>query len=329
MPQISMLQAIRDAQFEELKRDKRVFLMGEDIRSNMYGASVALVEEFGEERIRNTPIAENGFVGAAAGAAMAGARPIVDITISSFLYPAMDQIVSNIAKSRYIYGGQTKLPLVIRSVMFYMGSNAAQHSDRPYPMFMGMPGLKIIAPSTPYDMKGLLKAAIRDDNPVLCFEDVTLWGMKGEVPDEDYTVPIGKAIVRRSGTDVSIVTNSGAVHMALTAASELAESGISAEVIDLRTLAPLDRTAVLESVAKTGRLVAVDIAHRTCSVASEIAATVAEEAFWALKAPIQRVTTPDCHLPFSPAIEKQLYPSPAKIVDAAKATMNSYGLRKD
>ncbi len=323
MPKISMLQAVRDAQYEELKRDPLVFLMGEDIRSNMYGASVALVDEFGEERIRNTPIAENGFVGAAAGAAMAGARPIVDITIASFLYPAMDQIISNIAKSRYIYGGQTKLPLVIRCVMFYGGGNAAQHSDRPYPMFMGMPGLKIIAPSNPYDMKGLLKAAIRDDNPVLCFEDITLWGAKGEVPDEDYTVPIGKAKIALEGSDVTLVSNSGGVALCLDAARKLADEGISAEVVDLRTLAPLDRTTVLESVRKTGRVVAVDVAHKTCSVASEIAATVAEEAFWALKAPIQRVTTEDCHLPFNVAIEKPLYPNPEKIIDAARATLKS------
>lgn len=324
MPKISMLQAVRDAQYEEMKRDPLVFLMGEDIRSNMYGASVALVDEFGEERVRNTPISENGFVGAAAGAAMAGARPIVDITISSFLYPAMDQIISNIAKSRYIYGGQTSLPLVIRSVMFYGGGNAAQHSDRPYPMFMGMPGLKIIAPSNPYDMKGLLKAAVRDNNPVLFFEDITLWGQKGDVPDEDYVVPIGKARLSREGTDVTIVSNSAGVVMALEAAETLAQEGISAEVVDLRTLAPLDRPAVLESVCKTGRLIAVDVAHKTCSVASEIAATVAEEAFWALKAPIQRVATEDCHLPFNTAIEKPLYPSAEKIVAAARKAMRAH-----
>jgi acetoin:2,6-dichlorophenolindophenol oxidoreductase subunit beta len=176
MPSLSMLQAVREAQYEEMKRDERVFLMGEDIRSNLYGASVALVAEFGESRVRNTPISENGFVGAAAGAAMVGARPVVDITIASFLYPAMDQLISNIAKSTYLYGGQTRLPLVIRATMFYGRNYAAQHSDRPYPMFMGVPGLKIVAPSTAYDAKGLLKSAIRDDNPALFFEDVTLCG---------------------------------------------------------------------------------------------------------------------------------------------------------
>jgi pyruvate dehydrogenase E1 component beta subunit len=322
MPKISMLQAVRDAQYEELKRDPRVFLMGEDIQSNLYGASVALVEEFGADRIRNTPISENGFVGAAAGAAMVGMRPVVDVTIASFLYPAMDQLISNVAKSSYLYGGQTNLPLVIRVIMFYGGNNAAQHSDRPYPMFMGVPGLKIIAPSNPYDMKGLLKSAIRDDNPVLCFEDVTLWGMKAEVPDEDFLVPIGKAVVRRPGNDVTVVAVSGAVVHSLAAAEELANENISVEVIDLRSLAPLDRETVLESVKKTGRTVAVDIAHRTCSAASEIAATVAEEGFWDLKAPIERVTTPDTHMPFSPALEKGLYPTKERIISAIRRTLS-------
>lgn len=321
MSVLTMLQAIRDAQYEELKRDPRVFLMGEDIESNMYGASVALVEEFGRERIRNTPISENGFIGAAAGAAMVGMRPIVDITIASFLYPAMDQLISNVAKSSYIYGGQTSLPLVIRAVMFYAGSNAAQHSDRPYPMFMGVPGLKIIAPSNPRDMKGLLKSAVRDDNPVLCFEDVTLWGHKGEVPEEEYLVPIGKAATVRSGSDVTLVSFSGPMVHAIAAADELAREGVSVEVIDLRTLAPLDREAVLESVKKTGRLVVADVAHLTCSVASEISATVAQHAFWDLKAPIERVTTPDIPVPFSPALEKQMYPNKSKIVAAIRRTL--------
>ena len=321
MAQLSMLQAIRDAQFEEMKRDPRVFLMGEDIRTNVFGTTTGFLEAFEDQRILNTPICEAGFIGAAAGAAMVGARPVVDMTIASFVYPAMDQLISNVAKSSYLFGGQTSVPNTVRAVMFYNGNNAAQHSDRPYPMFMGVPGLKIIAPANPYDMKGLLKSAIRDDNPVLCFEDVTLWGMKGEVPDEDYTVPIGKAKIVREGTDVTITANSGAVRIALQAAEELDGEGISAEVVDLRSLAPLDRATILESVAKTGRLVAVDIAHLTCSAASEIAATVAERAFWDLKGPIQRVTTPDTHLPFSPGLEKQLYPDKDKVIAAVRETM--------
>jgi pyruvate dehydrogenase E1 component beta subunit len=321
MAQLSMLQAIRDAQFEEMKRDPRVFLMGEDIRTNVFGTTTGFLEEFEDQRILNTPICEAGFIGAAAGAAMVGARPVVDMTIASFVYPAMDQLISNVAKSSYLFGGQTSVPITVRAVMFYNGNNAAQHSDRPYPMFMGMPGLKIIAPANPYDMKGLLKSAIRDDNPVLCFEDVTLWGMKGEVPDGDYLVEIGKAKIVREGTDVTITANSGAVRIALQAAEELEGEGISAEVVDLRSLAPLDRATILESVAKTGRLVAVDVAHLTCSAASEIAATVAEQAFWDLKGPIQRVTTPDTHLPFSPGLEKQLYPDKDKVIAAVRETM--------
>ena len=178
MARITFLEAIQSAQFEEMKRDDKVFIMGEDIVCNVFGTTTNFVENFGLERVRDTPISENGFVGAGAGAAMVGMRPIVDVTLSSFLYPAMDQIVSIIAKSRYIYGGQARLPLVVRSCMFYGNSNAAQHSDRPYPMLMGVPGLKIIVPSGPRDMKGMLKAAIRDEDPVFCFEDATLWSCK-------------------------------------------------------------------------------------------------------------------------------------------------------
>ena len=196
MAKITFLEAIRQAQFEEMKRDSSVFIMGEDIVCNVFGTTTDFVENFGKERVRDTPISENGFVGAAAGAAMVGTRPIADVTLSSFLYPAMDQIVSMIAKSRYIYGGQASLPLVVRSCMFYANANAAQHSDRPYPMLMNMPGLKIIAPSGPRDMKGLLKAAIRDNDPVFSFEDATLWNVKEDVPDvPDFIIPVGKAEV--------------------------------------------------------------------------------------------------------------------------------------
>jgi pyruvate dehydrogenase E1 component beta subunit len=252
---------------------------------------------------------------------MVGARPVVDITIASFVYPAMDQLISNIAKSTYLYGGQTHLPLVIRATMFYGGNQAAQHSDRPYPMFMGVPGLKICAPSNPYDAKGMLKAAIRDDNPVMFFEDVTLWGRKAEVPDEDYIVPLGKAKIARAGTDVTVVAVSGAVVTALAAGDALADDGISAEVIDLRSLAPIDWDTVLSSVKKTGRLVIVDVAHRTCSAASEVAATVVEKGFWDLKAPIERVTTPDTHMAFSPALIKHMYPNKEGVIAAVGRTL--------
>lgn len=319
MPRITFLEAIMQAQKEEMERDARVFLMGEDVRCNVFGTTTGFVEQFGEERVRDTPISENGFIGAAGGAAMVGMRPIVDATISSFLFPAMDQICSIITKSRYIYGGQARLPLVLRSCLFYGNSNAAQHSDRPYPMFMNMPGLKIIAPSNARDMKGLMKAAIRDDDPVLSFEDSTCWMAKAEVPDDaDFTIPLGQGEVKREGSDVTVIGVAGAVNTALRAAEQLEKEGISAEVVDPRTLVPLDRDLIVASVRKTGRAICVDPAHMTCSAASEIAATIAERAFDALRGPVLRVTTPDTHLPFSPHIEKPLYPSVERIVDAAR-----------
>jgi pyruvate dehydrogenase E1 component beta subunit len=320
MARVGFLEAIRQAQWEEMQRDERVFLMGEDLRCNMFGTTSGFVERFGVERVRDTPLSEAGFVGAAAGASMVGARPIVDLTVASFAYPAMDQICSIIAKSRY--GGQARLPLVIRMCMFYGNSTAAQHSDRPYSMFMNTPGLKIIVPSNPRDMKGPLKAAIRDDNPVLCFEDGTLWSGKADVPDdEDFLIPIGVADVKREGTDVTIVAVGGSVATALSAAKLLERAGISAEVVDPRSLVPLDRPRILESVRKTGRAVVVDPAHQTCNAASEISATIAEEAFQYLRAPVLRVTTPDTHVPFSPAIEHLLYPTADRIFAAAHRVM--------
>jgi pyruvate dehydrogenase E1 component beta subunit len=319
MAKVTFLEAIREAQFEEMSRDPRVFIMGEDIICNVFGTTTGFVDAFGTERVRDTPISENGFIGAAAGAAMVGTRPIVDATISSFLYPAMDQIMSIIAKSRYIYGGQARLPLVIRSCLFYGNSNAAQHSDRPYSMFMNQPGLKIIVPSCADDMKGMLKAAIRDDDPVLCFEDSTCWTSKAEVPDDpDFVIPLGKGDIKREGTDVSIIAVAGGVPLALKAAQTLAKDGISAEVVDPRSLAPLDTALILKSVRKTGRAITVDPAHQTCSAASEIAALIAEQAFNALRGPVLRVATADTHLPFSPVIEKALYPSAERIIAAAR-----------
>lgn len=324
MAKVSFLEAIRQAQYEELARDESVFLMGEDVRCNVFGTTTGFVEAFGLERVRDTPISEAGFVGAAAGASMVGMRPIVDLTIATFVYPAMDQVCSIIAKSRYLYGGQAKLPLVLRMCMFYGNSNAAQHSDRPYPMFMGMPGIKIIVPSNPADMKGLLKSAIRDDDPVMSFEDGTLWSGKSEVPDhDDFYVPMGVADIKREGSDASVIAVGGAVPLALTAADELSNEGVSVEVVDPRTLVPLDTDTILNSVRKTGRAVTVDPAHQSCSAASEISATIAERAFSALKAPVVRVTTPDTHLPFSPKIEKPLYPSAERIIDAVRRVMEA------
>lgn len=323
MRKLTFLQAIGEAQREEMRRDPRVFIMGEDVVYNVFGTTAGFPDEFGLERIRDTPISEAGFVGAAAGAAMVGMRPIVDLTIATFAYPAMDQIVSIIAKSTYLYGGQAKVPLVIRMCMFYGNSNAAQHSDRPYPMFMGIPGLKIICPSTPYDMMGLLKTAIRDDDPVLSFEDGTLWTSSSEVPDDELLVPFGKADIKHPGSDVTVVAIAGAVRHALAAAQELQKEGISVEVVDPRTLVPLDRATILESVHRTGRLVVADIAHRTCGAASEISAIVAEDGFWDLKAPIVRVTTPDTHIPFSPPLEQPLYPNKERIARAVRHVLEA------
>ncbi|MGH8227704.1 MAG: alpha-ketoacid dehydrogenase subunit beta [Steroidobacteraceae bacterium] len=322
MPRKSFLEAIRDAQFEEMKRDPSVFMMGEDLVSNLFGATTGFIEAFGEERVRNTPISEAGFIGAAAGAAMVGMRPIVDVTIASFIYPAMDQLISIVSKSRYLYGGQARLPLVLRLSMFYGNSTAAQHSDRPYPMLMGVPGLKIIVPSNPLDVKGLLKSAIRDDDPVLCFEDAGLWSSRMEIPDdENFRVPLGKAAVKRAGTDVTVVALAASVAQSLAAAADLAKEGISIEVVDPRTLVPLDVETILGSVRKTGRLVVVDPAHRTCSAASEIAAIAAEQAFGALRAPVLRVTTPDTHIPFSPPLEARLFPTKRRIIEAVRSVV--------
>lgn len=322
MREITYLKAIHEAQHEEMRRDPRVIVMGEDIQSSMFGTTAGFLEEFGPERVRNTPISEAGFVGAALGAAMTGLRPVVDLTIASFVYVAMDELVNHAAKARYVSGGQLSAPVVYRACMFYGISSAAQHADRPYPMFMNVPGLKIIVPSTPADAKGLLKTAIREDDPVLCFEDASLWLTRGPVPEDEHLIPLGQADVRRTGGDVTVVAIAGTVRRALDAAQELEAEGISAEVIDPRSLVPLDRETILRSVAKTGRLVVVDPAHRTCSAASEIAALVAEEGFWSLKRPVVRITTPDIQIPFSPALELPLYPSKEKIAAAVRKLLS-------
>ena len=320
MARLTYLNALRDAMAEEMRRDPAVFVMGEDLRQNLYGASAGLLDEFGPERVRDVPLAEAGVVGTAIGAAMVGMRPVVDITIAPFLYPACDQIISIAAKSRYIYGGQTNVPIVIRAAMFYNGGSAAQHSDRPYQFFMGVPGLKIVVPSGPQDAKALLKAAIRDDDPVLFFEDFNLWSASVRLADEaeELVLPLGKAAIKREGSDLTVFAVGASVEWALAAARELEGEGISLEVIDPRTVKPLDTQTILASVRKTGRFLAVDPAHRTGSLASEIVATVAERAFADLKAPPLRLCTPDTHIPFAPVMEKPLYPTTAKIVEAAR-----------
>lgn len=313
MSRMTYIGAIAAAQKECMDEDDRVILMGEDVRANLYGTAPDFVANYGLDRVMNMPISEAGFTGVGIGAAMGGLRSIVDLTYTTFMYLAMDQFINQAAKNRYMFGGQGNIPVVFRASMFYGHSTAAHHSDRPYPMFMNVPGLKIITPASPTDMKGLLRSAILEDDPVICFEDATLWTRKEEVPDEPFLIPLGKARIARPGRDVTVVAIAGAVRHALAAAELASEKGIDVEVIDPRTLVPLDTQAILESVAKTGRLVIADPANRTCGAAAEISAFVAEDAFDSLVRPIMRVTTPDIQIPFSPPLEKQLYPDVTRI----------------
>jgi len=325
--------AIGAAQQEAMIADERVMIIGEDVEANVYGTTGAskqraqegdFVQQFGRTRIRNTPISEEAIVGTAIGAAMTGLRPIVDLSYSSFLYMAMDQLVNQAAKNRYMFGGQSAIPVVFRSAMFYGLSTGAHHSDRPYPMFMGVPGLKIIAPASASDAKGLLRSAVDSDDPVLMFEAVPLWGAKEEVDEAPYWIPFGQARIRREGKDVTLVGISGAVALAIKAAEILEEKGVSCEVIDPRTLVPLDTGTIIESVKRTGRLVIIEPAHRMCGAAAEISAHVVEEAFSVLRAPIKRVASANMQVPFSPALEVQIYPTVEKIV-AAVETVYAYG----
>ncbi len=319
MPEITYADALNIAIKEEMRRDESVFIMGESIRGGIYGVTGGLSQEFGD-RVVDTPLSENGFMGAAVGAAAVGMRPIVQ-SLASFMWVAMDQMVSQAAKMRFMFGGQVNLPIVYRWGMIYGANSAAHHTDRPYPMIMNMPGLKIVIPSTPADAKGLLKTSIRDNDPVMFFEDNSLTGIRGEVEEGDYTVPLGVADVKNEGTDVTVVALSGMVLRAMAVAEALDEEDISVEVIDPRTLVPLDTKTILDSVEKTGRLVIVDPAHKSCSVASEISAIVAQEGFWSLQSPIQRVASMDCHFPFSPALESEVFPNEDKITDAIYATL--------
>lgn len=322
MPQKRFIHALREALAEEMRRDPTVFVMGEDVKVSVFGVERGLYDEFGPNRIRNTPIAEEVITGAALGAAANGMRPVADMMMGTFMYMGMEQLVNQAAKLHYMTGGQIKMPAVFLAAIGAPGSTAAQHSDSPYPMFMNLPGLKIAMPTTPYDAKGLFKSAIRDNNPVIFLYHGALGGSRGEVPNEEYTIPFGLADIKREGSDVTLVAIGWMVPRSLEVAATLANEGISVEVIDPRTLAPLDTETILTSVAKTGRLVVVDEAREVCSAASEISAVVAQYGFSSLKAPIERVTTPNVPIPFSPPLEQAVIPSVERIANAVKKVID-------
>ncbi len=313
MPQITFTQAINEALFEEMERDPLTFVMGEDVLLAPFGATKGLAKKFGEARVRNTPISEAGFVGAAVGAAMAGVRPICEVEFASFFYCAFDQVCNQAAKLRYMSGGQAKLPITFRSVFGAMGGAAAQHSETVYAQFLSVPGLKLIVPSGPSDMKGLLKSAIRDDNPCIVFEHGALGRLKEEVPAGDHLVPLGKAAIKREGRDVTVVAIGAMVPKALSVAAKLDKQGIAVEVLDPRTLIPLDEDAILASVEKTNKVVVADEGHLRGGAAADIAAMIAEKGFDFLDAPVRRVTALDVPIPFSPPLEKAAVPGEDRI----------------
>ncbi len=321
MREISYRDALREALREEMIRDPTVFLIGEDIGRYWGGAfkvTKGLAEEFGDERVRDTPISENAIIGVAVGAAITGMRPVAEIMFGDLTALAMDQIANQAAKIRYMFGGQAKVPLVIRTP-FGGGVNiAAHHSQSLEAWFMHVPGLQVVVASTPYDAKGLLKTAIRNDNPVVFCEHKLLYPLTGHVPEEEYTIPFGVADVKREGTDVTVVATLYMVHKALAAAETLAKEGISVEVVDPRTLVPLDKETITESVRKTGRVVIVTEDCKTAGVSAELAALIAEEALDYLDAPIKRVTTFDVPIPFSPPLENFVIPDEKRIIKAIK-----------
>jgi acetoin:2,6-dichlorophenolindophenol oxidoreductase subunit beta len=317
MSKISYMQASVEALQEEFRRDDTLIHIAEDIPADLY-------EEFGADRIRMTPISESAFVGAAIGAAGSGFRTVADLRMATFAFCAFDQFVNQAAKITYMFGGQAKFPILYRMRNGLGASAAAQHSVNPYSMYMNVAGLKIIIPSTPYDVKGLLKAAIRDNNPVITFEHMELGMVEGEVPEEEYTVPLGEAAIMKEGADVTVVAMSLMVYEALAAAEEAEKDGISVELIDPRTLVPLDVKAIRKSVAKTGRIVVVDEACQTCSAACEILSIVVEDddTFSCLKAPAKRVCGLDVPVPFSPPMEKYSIPDKDKILAAIRQVIN-------
>ncbi len=321
---ISQAEALNEALREEMLADPRVFVMGEDVGpyGGIYNVTKGLWEEFGDERVRDTPISENGFVGAALGAAVVGGRPIAELMFGDFIAPAMDQLANQIAKARYMSGGKVRAPLVIRTTIGARGSTAAQHSQSLHAWMMHTPGLYVVAPSTPADCKGLLKTAIRDDNPVIFFEHKKLYPDKGEVPDGDFTIPLGTADIKREGRHVTIVAISLMVSRALAVAERLSAQGIDVEVLDPRTLVPMDWETIFTSVRKTGRAVIVDEGPFTCGAAAEIAARISNDCFDYLDAPVVRVCAKDTPIPFSPPLENFVIPGEDDIENAVRSVVS-------
>jgi pyruvate dehydrogenase E1 component beta subunit len=314
-------EAIREALAEELRRDPTVFMLGEDIAEagTTFKVLNGLVEEFGRERILDTPISEPGFTGLAVGAAMTGMRPIVDIMFGDFSGLIMDQVANQAAKIHYMSGGKLKVPMVLRTTMGAGRRSAAQHSQSLHAWYSHIPGLKVVVPSTPYDAKGLMKSAIRDDNPVVILEDKMMYKtVKGPVPAEEYTIPLGVADVKREGTDITLVATSSMVYVALEAAKMLAEIGVGAEVIDPRTLIPLDKEALIESVKKTSRAVVIDEGYEQYGVTGELASVIADGAFYYLDAPVKRMGAMNVPIPFSPALEDLTIPNAQGVFEMAK-----------
>ncbi|MBI4240163.1 MAG: alpha-ketoacid dehydrogenase subunit beta [Candidatus Rokubacteria bacterium] len=309
MREIRYLEALSEALREEMRRDPKVIVVGEDVRHSLRGVTKGLLDEFGPDRIYDTPISEAGFTGLATGAAMAGMRPVVEYQINALIFVAFDQLVDQAQKLRYMMGGQGRIPVTY--LVPASGARrglAGQHSDHPYPLLIHM-GMKVVVPSTPRDAKGLFKAAIREDDPVVVFAPAALLPVKGPVPEEEYTIPLGQGEVKREGSDLTIVAVGPLVPEALKCAELLAAEGISAEVVDPRSLLPLDRDTILASVRKTGRVLLFDDSNRSCGYAAELAAVIAEEAWASLQAPIRRLTRADVPVPFSPPLEAYVLPS--------------------
>jgi pyruvate dehydrogenase E1 component beta subunit len=322
--EITYAEALREAMCEEMRRDESVFLMGEDVGvyGGAFGVSEGMLSEFGEARVRETPISETAFVGAAVGAALAGMRPVAELMFSDFISVCLDQIINQAAKLRFMFGGTVSVPMVLRAAAGGGTGAAAQHSQSLESLYTNMPGLKVVAPSTAYDAKGLLKSAIRDNNPVIFLEQKKLYRVKGPVPEREYTVPLGTADVKREGGDVSIISYGRTVRMSLEAAESLAAEGISVEVLDVRSLLPLDTDAVVASAKKTRRVVIVHEAPLFSGFGAEIAAQIAgSDAFFRLEAPIKRVGAHACPIPFSPVLEASVFPTPERIEAAVRETL--------